>query len=88
MALGKQYHLQGLIKHAESVSTVLFDASLRLAANRKLVAPAGDDTPPDAVPDPALVDRRLAFAAELHEVLRRLDGIEALAAAAAAGVLE
>jgi len=85
MDLGKQYLLQGRIKHAESVSTVLFDAALRLAANRRLFA---DDAAEEVTADPELPARRLAFATELHEVLHRLDGIEALTAAAAAGVLE
>ncbi len=78
MDLGKQYLLQGRIKHAESVTSVLFDSALRLAENRRLFDPG----------QPDLAARRLQFAAELHKVLRRLDGIEALAAAAAAGMLE
>ena len=70
LALGKQYRLQRRIRSGESVSRVLFEAALRLAHNRRLVAPGAPD----------LAARRRAFADELREVLRRCDAIDVLAA--------
>jgi glycerol-3-phosphate O-acyltransferase len=78
LALGKQYTLQRRIRSPESVSKVLFQTALRLAANRRLVA-AGDV---------AAGERRRAFAAEIALVVRRIDAIEALAAARRSGVSE
>jgi len=77
LALGKQYQLQRRIGRAESVSKVLFESALKLARNRGL-----------AEPDvPNLGQRRRAFADELAGAIRRVDAIEALAAARRAGLL-
>jgi glycerol-3-phosphate O-acyltransferase len=76
MALGKQYRLQHRIQSPESVSTVLMGNGLRLAANRGLMEGGGPDQ----------LERRRRFAVELREVLRRIDGLEALAAARRAGL--
>jgi glycerol-3-phosphate O-acyltransferase len=69
LGLGKQYRLQRRIRSAESVSKVLFATALRLARNRQLWGGAD------------VAARRNAFAAELKEVLRRVEAIDALAAA-------
>ena len=76
LRLGRQYLLQGRVRSPESVSKVLFETALRLARNRRLVDPGAPD----------LAERRRAFAAEIREAIRRLDAIEALAAARRAGV--
>ena len=76
MALGKQYHLQGRIRSPESVSSELFASALQLAANRGLL-----DESPDAAP------RRRAFAADLRDVVYRLETLQALATASDAGLL-
>jgi glycerol-3-phosphate O-acyltransferase len=78
IALGKQYELQRRIRSAESVSKVLFTTALRLARNRGLVAPGGDD----------LVERRRAFAEEIRAAIRRVDAVDALAAARRAGLID
>jgi len=77
LALAKQYKLQRKIRSAESISKVLFETALKLAANRKLLDPS--------LPD--LVARRQAFAQEIETVIRRIDGIGALAATRFAGLL-
>ena len=77
LALGKQYALQRRIRSAESVSKVLFGNALKLARNRGLVEADGPD----------LNKEREAFAGELREAIRRIDGIESLVAARHAGVL-
>jgi glycerol-3-phosphate O-acyltransferase len=69
LGLGKQYRLQKRIRSAESVSKVLFGTALRLARNRQLIGGAD------------VAARRTAFAADLKEVLRRVEAIDALAAA-------
>ena len=76
MALGKQWALQRRIRGAESVSKSYFETALRLSENRKLVTGDGDD----------LAERRRAFAAELTSAVRRIDAIDALAAARRLGV--
>jgi glycerol-3-phosphate O-acyltransferase len=78
LGLGKQYRLQRRIRNAESISKVLFATALRLARNRQLV-------PGAAVGGP---DARRAFAAEIRDVIRRSDAIDALAAARRAGIAE
>jgi glycerol-3-phosphate O-acyltransferase len=78
MALGKQWALQRRIRGAESVSKTYFETALRLADNRKLVAGEGDD----------LAERRRAFATELASAVRRIDAIDALAAARRLGVTD
>jgi len=76
MALGRQYLLQRRIQSPESVSTVLFGTGFKLADNRRLLEPGG----------PGQLERRRAFAAEIREVLRRMDAVAALAAAKRAGL--
>jgi glycerol-3-phosphate O-acyltransferase len=63
LLVGRQYQLQRRIVSAEAVSAELFKTGLRLAANRELLA--GEAT--------GLAQRRLAFVAEIHDVLRRLE---------------
>ncbi|MBW2272950.1 MAG: glycerol-3-phosphate 1-O-acyltransferase [Deltaproteobacteria bacterium] len=76
LALGRQYELQRRIRSPESVSKVLFANALRLAGNRKLLQG-----------EPEQLDQgRRAFAQEIRRVVRRVDAIEALAAARTAGV--
>ncbi len=77
LALGRQYRLQRRIRHPESVSKVLFASALRLARNRGLLVGEEEE----------LGDGRRAFADEIRRVIRRVDAIEALATARAAGVL-
>lgn len=69
LALGKQYKMQRKIRTAESISKVLFETALKVAANRKLLDPS--------LPD--IVARRRAFAEEIEVVIRRIDVIGALA---------
>ncbi len=69
LGLGRQYHLQRRIQSGESVSVVLFETALQLAANRGLLEPG-----------PEVAAGRQAFAAEIRDVLRRIDAIAALAA--------
>ncbi len=76
LARGRQYQLRK-IAGAESVSNVLFANALRLVRNRELL----DESHADAAA------RRTAFAAELREVLRRIDAIAALAASRRAGLI-
>ena len=76
IALGKQYTLQRRIRTPESVSRVLFQTALRLARNRRLVEPG----------DAALTASRKAFAHEIWLAVRRVDAIDALAAARRSGV--
>jgi glycerol-3-phosphate O-acyltransferase len=76
LALGRQYALQRRIARQESVSKVSFASALRLAANRGLTEPGGSE----------LLAARRAFARELGEVIRRVEGVEALVRARQAGV--
>ena len=57
-------------------SKVVFASALRLARNRDLTDPGAPD----------LAARRKAFATELREVTRRIEGVEALVRARHAGV--
>ena len=77
-ARGKQYLLQRRSRSAESVSKVLYETGLRLARNQRLV----DSDAPD------VSERRAAFAAEIREWLRRIDAIDAMAAARIAGLVQ
>ena len=77
LALGKQYHLQRRVLSASSVSKVLFQSALRLAANRELLGSG----------DAGLVERRVAFAEEIRAALRRCEAIDALAASRRAGFI-
>ena len=75
LGLGKQYALQKRIHAADSISKVLFQSALKLAANRGLLDfRAVEGTP-----------ARLAFSAEIRDAVRRADIIVALAASRRAG---
>jgi len=78
MGLGRQYHLQHRIRSADAVSKVLIQTGLRLARNRELQGPGAPD----------LARRRHAFAEEIRGALRRVEAIEALAAARRAGLID
>jgi len=78
LAVGKQYRLQHRLRHAESVSKVLFASALRLAVNRDLIERGSPD----------IAERRHAFAVEMRAVIRRVDAIEALAFSRLAGLIE
>jgi glycerol-3-phosphate O-acyltransferase len=72
IGVGRQYRLQQRIHSAESISRELFRNALALAAGRGLLA--------GAEPDGAdLARRREAFAAELREVVDRVDSLRRLA---------
>jgi len=75
LALGRQYVLQRRMRQ-ESISKTVFASALRLARNRGLGGPGGAE----------LGARRGAFARELREVMRRIEGVEALVRARHAGV--
>ncbi len=77
-AVGKQFLLQKRILHGESVSQMYFSNGLSLAGNRGLL----DAGAPD------LKERREGFAAEMREIVRRLDAIDGLAASRRAGLLD
>ena len=74
---GKQYVRQRRIRNAESVSKTLLQNGIRLAANRDLL---GSESPGLAV-------RRARLSGELHDTIRRIDAIHALASARRAGAL-
>ncbi|MBJ8344248.1 glycerol-3-phosphate 1-O-acyltransferase [Antrihabitans sp. YC2-6] len=69
--VGQQMLLQARLHSPESVSSELFASALRLAANRNLVDPGGDE----------LRERREAFAAELRALGDRIDRAESMDAA-------
>jgi glycerol-3-phosphate O-acyltransferase len=77
-ALGKQFLLQKRIVSAESISQMNFQTALKLAHNRGLLDPGA----------PHLPERRASFAAELREIVRRLDAIDALVASRRAGLVD
>ena len=77
MKLGHQHHLQRRVHSAASVSQLLFKNALRVARNRRALDPAAPD----------LVERRRAFAAEVRDVVRRIEAIDALAASRRAGLI-
>jgi glycerol-3-phosphate O-acyltransferase len=77
LARGEQYRLQRRTQSAESVSSVLFVTALKLSANRGLLEPGGAP----------VAQRRAAFAAELRQVIRRVDVVAALAASRRAGLI-
>jgi len=76
LALGKQYQLQKRVTRGESISKVLFQNTLRLAANRDLLE-RGEE----------LAERRRAFSQEIQRALRRVDAIGVLAAGRRTGLL-
>lgn len=75
LGLGRQYELQRRIHAADSVSKVLFQTALKLAANRGLLETGGEEI---------AVERR-AFASEIGDAVRRVDIVVALAAGRRAG---
>jgi glycerol-3-phosphate O-acyltransferase len=75
VGVGRQNVMQRRLDSPESVSRELFRGALGLAANRDLVEPGGDD----------LRDAREAFAAEIHDVVRRVGVVRALARGDARG---
>jgi glycerol-3-phosphate O-acyltransferase len=77
LAWGKQYVRQRRIRSRESVSKTLLQNGVRLAGNLELLS--GDSTP--------LGEGRLRLALELHDTIRRIDAIDALASARRAGAL-
>lgn len=75
LGLGRQYALQRRIHAADSVSKVLFQTALKLAANRSLLETGDED----------LAAQRRAFAEEIGDAVRRVDIVVALAAGRRAG---
>jgi glycerol-3-phosphate O-acyltransferase len=71
VGVGRQYVMQRRLDSPESVSRELFRGTLRLAANRELMGPDGDD----------LRAARAAFAAEIDDVVRRVAALRELARA-------
>jgi glycerol-3-phosphate O-acyltransferase len=63
LQVGRQYQLQRRIVSGEAISVELFKNAMKLAANRGL----------DDRHNPALTEGRAQLAAELHEMLRRLE---------------
>ncbi len=78
LGLGAQYHLQRRVHGTDSISQVLFATALRLARNRGLVDTGA----------PEVAERRREFARYVHDVLRRIDGIDALAGSRRAGLID
>ena len=78
IGVGSQYRLQQKIHSTESISKELFKNALSLAAGRGLLADPGND--PESAAD--IARKREAFAAELREVVERLDTLRRLAGAA------
>jgi glycerol-3-phosphate O-acyltransferase len=68
LGVGHQYRLQRRIQSTESISRELFATALRVAANRRLVAPGGED----------LAARRVAFADQVRTLVARLQRIHAI----------
>lgn len=75
LGLGEQYRLQQKITKAEAVSQVLFKSALGLASNRHLL----DDRD-------GIAAERSIFAAEIRDVVRRVDVIGTLAAGRKVGL--
>jgi glycerol-3-phosphate O-acyltransferase len=78
IGVGRQYRLQQRIHSGESISKELFKNALSLAAGRGLLANPGTD--PAVAAD--IARKRDAFAAELREVVDRVDSLRRLAGAA------
>jgi glycerol-3-phosphate O-acyltransferase len=68
LGLGRQYVAQRRMRSSESVSVLLFQTALQLAANRGLLTDGAD-----------VAARRAGFLAQLRGLLHRLDRIEDLA---------
>ena len=77
IGVGHQYRLQQRIHSGESISKDLFKNALSLAAGRGLLADPGRDPEVAA----GIARKREAFAAELREVVERLDSLRRLAGA-------
>jgi len=84
LALGKQYQLQRRVTRAESVSKVLFQNTLRLAANRRLLAGGAGGAGAEGE---ELAARRQEFSQEIQRALRRVEAIGVLAAGRRTGLL-
>jgi len=69
LALGEQYRLQKRIRSPEAISTVLFEAAIRLAGNRSLLQGGGVER----------LRAREAFAEEIRALIGRLEVVEAIA---------
>ena len=89
IGVGRQYRLQQRIHSTESISKELFRSALSLAAGRGLLHPTGtrgsggDPGLADPGADPGDVARRRnVFAAEVREVVERVDSLRRLAGAA------
>jgi glycerol-3-phosphate O-acyltransferase len=78
LGLAKQYHLQHHIHSAASISKIGFENALKLARNRRLLE--GERG--------RLSERRAAFAAEIRDALRRVEGIVVLAASRRTGMID
>jgi glycerol-3-phosphate O-acyltransferase len=76
LRLGRQYVLQGRVRSPESVSKPLFEVGIRVARNRRLLDPGL----------PGLAGLRRALATEVRDAIRRVEAVEALAAARRAGI--
>jgi glycerol-3-phosphate O-acyltransferase len=90
LALGKQYQLQRRVTRAESVSKVLFQNTLRLAANRRLLRGGeGQQVGKELGNEPGeeLAVRRQEFSQEIQRALRRVEAIGVLAAGRRTGLL-
>ena len=74
-AVGKQFLLQKRILHQESLSLMFFRNGLKLAVNRGLLEEGAEN----------LKARRETFAAELRELVRRVDAVDGLMASRRAG---
>jgi glycerol-3-phosphate O-acyltransferase len=79
IGVGKQYRLQQRIHSGESIGKELFRNALALAGGRGLLANPGPGPDPDETNE--LARRRDAFAAELREVVDRVDSLRRLAVA-------
>jgi glycerol-3-phosphate O-acyltransferase len=78
MKLGRQLLLQRRIQSAASISKVLFQTGVRVAEHRGLLELGAPD----------LVERRVAFAEEIRDALRRAEAIGALASIRRAGLVD
>ncbi|MDX1690251.1 MAG: glycerol-3-phosphate 1-O-acyltransferase [Acidimicrobiia bacterium] len=76
LALGRQYLAQRRIRSPEGVSSVLYDTAIKLAANRGLLD--GGDV--------GILEARGAWAAEVAELVRRIDAVSALVRAHRTGM--
>src|SRR6201993_1122098 len=68
--VARQRRLQRRLRSSDSISTEVFRTALKLAAHRGLLGPGGEQ----------LAKRRHAFAAELAELLERVENMRELAA--------